>query len=739
MSLAFSFLSPALLYFLPLVLVPLIIHFFNRRRYTTVRWAAMEFLLRAMRKQKRRMRMESFLLVLLRMAAIACLVVACARPMMEEEVLSKPTTGGNACYVLALDTSYSMAWQDAGRTLLSETIASAKDRLARLDEADRLVILNCADYAQVVFDDHIADDARLRAREILDSLSPTCTSLDVRALFTAVGDSRTAHEDEELPVNVVVFTDVQARDWLDVDRSADPEITDLLSALKKAGVSLTVEHMGRQYRDNAAVIDLEVEENLVVLDAPVVIRAVVENFSSRSRETFTLDFLVDGHSVQGRTIEIDPNETMTVGFRHIFRDPGPHGVTVELKSDRLAVDNRHHLALNVRKAVNVLLVDGNDAVEERDRATFYLDAALRRDAAELMEVLSPFVVQSIPAGLLTEPMIDDCDVLVLADVDRIDMVPALRNFLNRGGSLLVFLGPNVDQEFYNAELFQTGRGVCDLELLGIAGDATGRYGVFMEPKALEHPVVRFVLEQKNVQFEGPPIWRYYRTKPGDDVRVVTAYQDLDGSAAIVEQKKEQGVVVVVTTTADETWTNFPKWPDYVSILYELLSYQAAASGVKRSLFIGWPFRCIYPPVVYAEEVRISAPEGRVTRTSLRDLPDSNDFLLLYERTEEPGIYEVVFSRQRTIDPFLRSRYPDRDLFAVNLPGGESDLETVPSDVMKAAYGEAAPQFTDAASDATETARQHAGRPELWRPFLFAMLLFFVVESVCATLFGRRKR
>ena len=33
--------------------IPIIIHILNRRRYKTVQWAAMEFLLRAMRKNRR--------------------------------------------------------------------------------------------------------------------------------------------------------------------------------------------------------------------------------------------------------------------------------------------------------------------------------------------------------------------------------------------------------------------------------------------------------------------------------------------------------------------------------------------------------------------------------------------------------------------------------------------------------------------------------------------------------------
>ena len=53
--LAAPFVTPAFFVAgLLLVSIPIVIHILNRRRFKTVTWAAMEFLLRAMRKNRRR-------------------------------------------------------------------------------------------------------------------------------------------------------------------------------------------------------------------------------------------------------------------------------------------------------------------------------------------------------------------------------------------------------------------------------------------------------------------------------------------------------------------------------------------------------------------------------------------------------------------------------------------------------------------------------------------------------------
>jgi hypothetical protein len=76
-----SFLQPWFLAALPLVALPIIIHLINQRRYQTVRWAAMMFLVTAHRMSRGYARLRQWLIMALRMAAIAALVFAVSRPL----------------------------------------------------------------------------------------------------------------------------------------------------------------------------------------------------------------------------------------------------------------------------------------------------------------------------------------------------------------------------------------------------------------------------------------------------------------------------------------------------------------------------------------------------------------------------------------------------------------------------------------------------------------------------------
>src|SRR5580692_5252933 len=80
--LAFGFLTTGFLWAgLGLISIPIIIHLLNRRRFKHVTWAAMEFLLRAMRKNRRRLKFEQWLLLATRCLLVFLLGLALARPL----------------------------------------------------------------------------------------------------------------------------------------------------------------------------------------------------------------------------------------------------------------------------------------------------------------------------------------------------------------------------------------------------------------------------------------------------------------------------------------------------------------------------------------------------------------------------------------------------------------------------------------------------------------------------------
>jgi hypothetical protein len=73
-----TFLQPLILWGLPLVLLPVIIHLINRMRHRPRQWAAMQFLLAATRHSTSHARLRNLLILLMRILAV--LTLCCSSP-----------------------------------------------------------------------------------------------------------------------------------------------------------------------------------------------------------------------------------------------------------------------------------------------------------------------------------------------------------------------------------------------------------------------------------------------------------------------------------------------------------------------------------------------------------------------------------------------------------------------------------------------------------------------------------
>ena len=107
--LALWFSNPLILWGLGAAALPVLIHLLNRRKYREMPWAAMRFLLAAVKSNQRRVRLEQWLLLAVRTLVILVAILAMARPFLESLGAVALLPGQRTHWVIALDGSLSMA------------------------------------------------------------------------------------------------------------------------------------------------------------------------------------------------------------------------------------------------------------------------------------------------------------------------------------------------------------------------------------------------------------------------------------------------------------------------------------------------------------------------------------------------------------------------------------------------------------------------------------------------------
>src|SRR5437773_993956 len=97
-----------------LVSSPIIIHLINRLRYRRVKWAAMEFLLKSQKRNRRRLIIEQLILLALRILLVLLIGVLLARFISDALALTQPQS---TQHVVVLDDTASMgdAWRQDGQ------------------------------------------------------------------------------------------------------------------------------------------------------------------------------------------------------------------------------------------------------------------------------------------------------------------------------------------------------------------------------------------------------------------------------------------------------------------------------------------------------------------------------------------------------------------------------------------------------------------------------------------------
>src|SRR5688572_29337146 len=90
------------------VSLPIIIHLLNKRKFKIVDWAAMDFLLDADKKNRRRVRLENFILLAIRCLAVLLIGLLLGRPFLSNALTAGVLNATQYERIILLDDSLSM-------------------------------------------------------------------------------------------------------------------------------------------------------------------------------------------------------------------------------------------------------------------------------------------------------------------------------------------------------------------------------------------------------------------------------------------------------------------------------------------------------------------------------------------------------------------------------------------------------------------------------------------------------
>ena len=257
-----GFLQPLALIAFPLIALPILIHLINQYRHRTIPWAAMMFLMSAKRMSKGMARLRHFLILLMRVLAVAALIFVISRPLSGGWLGSIGMSKPDATLIL-LDRSASMEMQDlqAGQSKRSAALQKLAQLLEQGDYGTPLVLIDSAS-------GQLQEVDSPKALLGLPTTESSATSADIPGMLESALAYLKANKSGR--VDVWICSDLSGNDW-DVESGRWQAIREEFAQLEgvhhfllayadlpSSNLSVRVENVQRWERGNDAELVLDV-------------------------------------------------------------------------------------------------------------------------------------------------------------------------------------------------------------------------------------------------------------------------------------------------------------------------------------------------------------------------------------------------------------------------------------------------------------------------------------------------
>jgi hypothetical protein len=683
-----SLLAPLYVLGLGAVIAPFIFHLIRRAPRGEVPFSSLMFLSATPPRLTRRSRLDHWLLLLLRVGALAILAFAFARPFSRQAAQLGSGDGEERRVALLLDTSASMRRGD----LWARAQALAREVLADCRPTDQVAVFafDAAWRPLLGFRESATLDPARRqaiAQALVDRLTPGWAGtnlgqalVDTVAAIDDVAD--TSDKASRMPRRVVLVSDLAQGTRLDAlgrfERPADVKLE--LKTVADTGANAGLEGLA--------------DENEAQPASPASSHRVrVVNNSDSARDRFNLTWIDEKGTSSGSPIDV----YVPAGESRVVRVPRPPArlarPALRLSGDAQGFDNTIYFADVRRSVVNVVYI-GQDRGDDHEGHLYYLQRAFIDSPQREVRIVTPKPSEALKYDS------SDLPQLVIVTSEAPGNAEVLRDYVNRGGTLVhVITGP--------------GQAGTLAAVAGIAPwsveEATVGRDVMLGEIAFDHPLFAPLAGAQFNDFTKIRFWKYRRIDDDrlGDSRVLARFEN--NAAAVIEKRLGKGKLIVLASgwrPADSQLARSSKFVPLLSSLLELRDRRPVVAANER---IG---ARIPLPVSESsnESTIIRKPDG----TSVTVAPQGTYF----DGADQPGVY--------TIDTPAGS-----SSFAVNLDPLESKTTPLNAETIEQ-FGVRLVNHAPKDLDHEQLRQMHnaelEGRQKVWRWLILAVIGILILET-----------
>lgn len=695
-----QFFNPLMLLGLVAAAIPILLHLLNLRKLRTIEFSTLRFLQQIERTQVRRLKLQQWLLLLLRTLLVVLAVLAFARPVVRT---SLPVLGGQvrSSVVIVLDNSPSMDMQDDRGNRFRWAIRQAEQILSSLKSGDEVALVTPGALLQ---SKSLSFTTALGAvRDELASLPLAYGSVSLRDLLDAargiLATAQNAHRELYVISDFQMSMLVPREDSLEQVLPAERVIIVPASSGSSLGqLDLGIDSIG-------------IVTRLIEPGKPIEIAVRIHNNSSSDARGSVVRLRFGTAQVAQRAFDLPAGQVRT--FTLVAPAPlsGAVAARVELEPDACESNNVRYAACIVPRIPRILVIG-------TPKNAMYVEAVL----SALGERQSPRV-ERIPPDQLGRIQLDVYDVVIVTSMLSSSAVEQLRASLASGRSnALVFA--DADAPLEEQQRMARALGIGPLDQL------TRKESRVWELRSLDeqHPLFAGVFHREEhaalAQVESPEIRQASPSTGG------VALISMERGAFLSEHTLGSGRILYCALPPTFEWSTFPTTGLFPVLVGRAVLYLAAHGTIGIDVTVGR--RCqLEIPSRYAEESTFLLLDPSGSTSAVEPLRLAGRTVVDLGRPLIPGTFTVESVAQREAVTVA----------SVNIPAEETLLHF--ADARRAAAyisslaGKENIEIAEPDTPLGEIVARQRQQAELWPWLLGGALLAAAAEMLLAARIARR--
>lgn len=688
-----QFLASSLLpYLLPLVGIPLFIHWLNRRFPKKFPFSSISEIRRTLAGRSRIFRWRHFLLIAIRTLALIALLLVFLKPVFLTGN-SVASSAGRSILIL-VDHSLSMAAMENGTSARTHARNEVERLLESLDPSDSFNLIRVDSSPRPAF---TAFSKNVRAAlHFLDESPPSLSGADFRAanlMATRIAANADSPE-------IYYFSDFQRRNWADVDFSALP------ASARLHFIPAT----GNPSRANRAIVSLALARGAVIAagEAGAIVR--IANFSPAPWQGKLEAGFSPSHL---REIPVSLSPWSEGEFT--IQVPVPSGglleLTAALPPDDLPADNQRHLSVRASRKEDVIILTPPPAsAPAASPASLFLSTAVDPFGNESsLYQPKPLTPEELsPSSLAASSRLIASGIPALTAGQAATLV----SFLASGGGMILFLDGSAD--------------ASNLDLISSLSDIIPplRLSTRLGPENLTDGAMKFasgdfqsrflhlfsgVRRQNLSQLE---FYNLYHAAPTGAGKILLSYAD--GTPALTESTIGLGTLLVCNFSVSEISSNLARQRLFPAWIQEILLRMSDSSQAASDPFLVGDNISGETWTAEAAGRELLGPDG--DKVPADSEPSGERFRVSF-RAAAPGFHTMAdASGHRLLS------------FAVNTDPEQSDLRTMDPSILPDRAGPATSSAAVIAGSGADYRAILHGTPAFhW--FLLAALALLTLEGL----------